>query len=147
MHLRAVIMRTTYSSRGVLKGLTLAALSACNDDKAVKLTTLCFSSWLDQGSTIALVHAKNASIMILQVLVPHIYGTTALSQYKDSLYRYGDSHVKIRRSQDRLFFNMGIPKLIRQHLHTDTAPRAYLSLGQSADYNVEHRFTLKSCGT
>ena len=75
MHLRAVIMRTTYSSHGVLKGLTLAALSACNDDKAVKLTTLCFSSWLDQGSTIALAHAKDASIIILLVPVPHIFET------------------------------------------------------------------------
>ena len=36
--------------------------------------------------------------------------------------RYGDSHVKIRLSRDRLIFNMGIPILVRQHLYIETAP-------------------------
>ena len=35
--------------------------------------------------------------------------------------RYGDSHVKIRRSRDRLIFNMGISILVRRHLYIETA--------------------------
>ena len=30
--------------------------------------------------------------------------------------------LKIRRSRDRLIFNMGIPILVRQHLYIETAP-------------------------
>ena len=30
--------------------------------------------------------------------------------------------LKIRRSRDRLMFNMGIPILVRRHLYTETAP-------------------------
>ena len=30
--------------------------------------------------------------------------------------------LKIRRSWDRLFFNTGIPMLVRRHLYIDTAP-------------------------
>ena len=30
--------------------------------------------------------------------------------------------LKIRRSRDSLIFNMGIPILVRQHLHIETAP-------------------------
>ena len=33
--------------------------------------------------------------------------------------------LKIRRSQDRLIFNMGIPILVRQHLYIETAPVAF----------------------
>ena len=32
--------------------------------------------------------------------------------------------LKIRRSWDRLIFNMGIPKLVRRHLYIEMAPRA-----------------------
>ena len=35
---------------------------------------------------------------------------------------YGIPMLKIRRSQDRLIFNMGIPILVRRHLYIDTAP-------------------------
>ena len=38
---------------------------------------------------------------------------------------YGDSHVKVRRSQDRLIFNMRSPILIRWHLYIETAPRLF----------------------
>ena len=38
--------------------------------------------------------------------------------------RYGITMLKIRLSQDRLIFNMGIPILVRWHLHIDTAPRS-----------------------
>ena len=31
--------------------------------------------------------------------------------------------LKIRRSRDRLIFNMGIPILVRRHLYIETAPR------------------------
>ena len=40
----------------------------------------------------------------------------ALSQYKDHLFRYAIPMLKIRRSWDRLIFNMGIPILVRRHL-------------------------------
>ena len=33
------------------------------------------------------------------------------------------SMLKIRRSRDRLIFNMGIPILVRRHLYIETAPR------------------------
>ena len=34
--------------------------------------------------------------------------------------------LKIRRSRDRLIFNMGIPSLVRRHLYIATAPRALI---------------------
>ena len=34
----------------------------------------------------------------------------------------GANELKIRRSQDRLFFNMGILILVRRHLYIETAP-------------------------
>ena len=48
------------------------------------------------------------------VLLPHWSATQhkntrVLSQHKDCLSRYGIPMLKIRRSQDRLIFNMGIP--------------------------------------
>ena len=33
--------------------------------------------------------------------------------------------LKIRRSQDPLIFNMGMPKLVRRHLYAETAPAGY----------------------
>ena len=36
--------------------------------------------------------------------------------------RYGIPMLKIRRSWDRLFFNMGIPILVRRHLYIEMAP-------------------------
>ena len=42
--------------------------------------------------------------------------------------RYGDSHVKIRRSRDRLIFNMGIPILVRWHLYIEMTPRLFFFL-------------------
>ena len=33
--------------------------------------------------------------------------------------------LKIRRSRDRLFFNMGIPMLVRRHLYIETARRSH----------------------
>ena len=39
------------------------------------------------------------------------------SQYKDRLSRYGIPVLKIRRSRDRLIFNMEIPILVRRHLN------------------------------
>ena len=45
---------------------------------------------------------------------------------KDIIFpRYGDSHVKIRWSQDCLMFNMGIPILVRRHLYFETSPRLH----------------------
>ena len=35
----------------------------------------------------------------------------------------GIAMLKIRRSWDRLIFNMGIPILVRQHLYIETSPR------------------------
>ena len=34
------------------------------------------------------------------------------------------SMLKIRRSRDRLIFNMGIPILVRRHIYIETAPRS-----------------------
>ena len=54
--------------------------------------------------------------------------------------RYGDSMLKIRRSRDRLIFNMGIPILVRRHLYIETAPWsplcAVVCWGQSLDKSV-----------
>ena len=36
--------------------------------------------------------------------------------------RYGIPILKIRRSRDRLIFNMGIPILVRRHIYIETAP-------------------------
>ena len=44
-------------------------------------------------------------------------------QYKDRRSRYGIPMLKIRRSQDRLIFNMCILKLVRRHLYTEPSPR------------------------
>ena len=44
---------------------------------------------------------------------------SAQSQYKDHLYRYWIIMLKIRRSWDRLIFNMGIPILVRQYLYIE----------------------------
>ena len=41
------------------------------------------------------------------------------SQYK---YRYGIPVLKIRRSWDRLIFNMGIPILVRRYLYIESGP-------------------------
>ena len=43
-------------------------------------------------------------------------------QYKDRLSGYGIPILKIRRSRDRLIFNMGIPIQVSWHLYIDTAP-------------------------
>ena len=45
----------------------------------------------------------------------------ALSQYKDRLPRYGIPMLKIRRSRDRLIFNMAIAILVRRHLDIEMA--------------------------
>ena len=34
--------------------------------------------------------------------------------------------LKIRRSPDRLIFNMGIPILVRRHIYVETVPQAVL---------------------
>ena len=47
--------------------------------------------------------------------------TWVQSQYKDGLYGYGIPMLKIRRSWERLMFNMGIPILVRRHLYIETA--------------------------
>ena len=39
--------------------------------------------------------------------------------------------LKIRRSQDRLIFNMGVPILVRQHLYVEIVPRFFSSAGIS----------------
>ena len=49
--------------------------------------------------------------------------TWALSQYKNGLSRYGIPMLKIRRSQDRLIFNMGIPIPVRRHIYIETPRR------------------------
>ena len=46
----------------------------------------------------------------------------APSRYKDGLSRYGIPILKIRRSRDRLIFNIGIPILVRRHLSFETTP-------------------------
>ena len=47
------------------------------------------------------------------------------SQYKDRLSQVmGIPMLKIRRSRDRLIFNMVIPILVRRHLYIETCPRS-----------------------
>ena len=43
--------------------------------------------------------------------------------------RYGDPILRIRRSQDCLIFNMGIPIPVRRHLYIEMAPRSFIHLG------------------
>ena len=53
--------------------------------------------------------------------------------------------LKIRRSWDRLIFNMGITILVRRHLYIDTAPMVTsVTLGQSHDCPNTSGITLKS---
>ena len=50
-------------------------------------------------------------------------GPWASPQYKDRLSQVlGIPMLKIRRSWDRLIFNMGIPILVRRHLYIETVP-------------------------
>ena len=45
--------------------------------------------------------------------------------------------LKIRRSRDRLIFNMGIPILVRQHLYIETPPRSLcVSCGNDSNHNA-----------
>ena len=46
-----------------------------------------------------------------------------VSIWRPSFPGMGIPMLKIRRSQDRLIFNMGIPILVRLHLYIETAPR------------------------
>ena len=43
--------------------------------------------------------------------------------------------LKIRRSQDRLIFNMGIPTLIRWHLYIEACPRALCQYQDSLSWD------------
>ena len=47
----------------------------------------------------------------------------APSQYNDRLSRHGIPMLKIRFSQDRLIFNMGINTVVRRHLYIETVSR------------------------
>ena len=71
---------------------------------------------------------KNMCFSIYQKVVSRWYITRvtwALIKYIDRLSRYGIPMLKIRRSWYRLIFNMGIPILVRGHLHIETAPRSW----------------------
>ena len=61
--------------------------------------------------------------MIAFTHILQVYFTTWVpSQYKDRLSRHGITMLKIRRSRDRLIFNVGIIILVRRHLYIETAP-------------------------
>ena len=53
----------------------------------------------------------------------HLWGesTGLCLNIKTIFLRYGISMLKVRRSRDRLIFNMGIPILVRRHLYIETA--------------------------
>ena len=61
-------------------------------------------------------------------LVPTEYSclSSSLWIWRPSLPGMGIPMLKIRRSQDRLIFNMGMPIQIRQHLYIEKAPRRFL---------------------
>ena len=54
--------------------------------------------------------------------------------------RYGDSHLKKRRSRDRLIFNMGILILIRWHFYIETAPWWCETLPSTKRLFVDEKF-------
>ena len=53
----------------------------------------------------------------------------AVSIQRCRLTRIGISMLKIRRSPDRLIFNMGIPIPAKDGLYIETGPRSYLTIG------------------
>ena len=53
------------------------------------------------------------------------FGQGSVSIYKNVFPDTGIPMLKIRRSWDRLIFNMGIPILVRRRLHVEWAPRFY----------------------
>ena len=66
-----------------------------------------------------------------------VEGTRALSQYKDLLSGMGIPMLKM--SWDRLFFNMGIPILVRRHLYIETAQTIVL-VSQTSKVDSPHRW-------
>ena len=54
---------------------------------------------------------------------------------KMSSYQYRILMLKIRRSRDRLIFNMGIPILAKVGLYIETGPRAYYKLKLIVPYS------------
>ena len=69
--------------------------------------------WFETPSRSLWRHCNVVSIAenIVRVIKgPHYawWACRAPSQYKDRLFRYGDPHIKDKRSRDRLIFNNGI---------------------------------------
>ena len=56
----------------------------------------------------------------------HVVNHRAMFQYKDCLFRYGHFHCKDKMVHDCHLFRMGIPRLARHHIYTETAPRSSL---------------------
>ena len=54
--------------------------------------------------------------------VPMHFWLSSVTIYRPSFPGMGIPMLKIRRSPDRLIFNMGIPLLVRWHLYIETAP-------------------------
>ena len=67
-------------------------------------------------------------------------GTLVLSQYEDCFPGMGIFIIKIRRSWDCLIFMMGIPKVVKQHLYIEMAPR--LQRSPSSDRNLHALWSL-----
>ena len=51
--------------------------------------------------------------------------------------------LKIRRSWDRLIFNMGIPMLVRRHLYIETAPRNLTALWHAEKCCIKYIHSFK----
>ena len=79
-------------------------------------------------------HSRKLSFYMFQhddLIIWKLFHFTGLLQASDTGHRLnintvfpgiGIPMLKIRRSLDRLIFNMGIPILVRRHLYTKTAP-------------------------
>ena len=66
-------------------------------------------------------NATKQNVRTVQMfLVIHWYGPRL--NIKTVFPMYGIPMLKIRRSQDRLIYKIGVPLLVRRHLYVDTPP-------------------------
>ena len=65
--------------------------------------------------------------MVALLIHGKYYRSRTPPQCKDGLFLYGISMLKIRRSQDRLIFNMGIPILVKWYPYIEMTPGIWLT--------------------
>ena len=83
-------------------------------------------------------------LQLVPVIASH-FTTRTQTQYKDGLFRYGISIIKIRRSWDSLSFIRGITMLVRRHLYIGTAPSVLILVKQGLKYRISVKYTTSQC--